>query len=333
MRLTVWLIMGAMALYSGYWVVARAALEDTLTDWLEMRRAQGWTAQAALDVSGFPYRFETRVTNLDLADPQTGLGVRMPEFDLVAMALRPHQVLAFWPREQVISTFRGAITLRTEKMEGSLYFLPDRDLPVDRVALVLDQAFVSADTGWTAALDTGRLGISRVELEQEQDGALYRLGIETRNLALPQRARDMIDPTHALPPTVSHLRLDARASFERPWDLHALDETAPRITALDAIDLSGVWGDLALKATGNLVLDAEGFVEGELKISARNWREILSLMTNAGVVHPDFSGTIERALELMAEANGQTNDLDAPLTFHNGRIKFGPIPLGPGPQL
>ena len=37
--------------------------------------------------------------------------------------------------------------------------------------------------------------------------------------------------------------------------------------------------------------------------------------------------------ELMAALEGPPNTLDAPLTFENGFISFGPIPLGPAPRI
>ena len=43
--------------------------------------------------------------------------------------------------------------------------------------------------------------------------------------------------------------------------------------------------------------------------------------------------TVERALEALAGTSGSRDTLDATLTFRNGRIFYGIIPLGPAPRL
>lgn len=329
MRLTVWMVLGFIALYSGYWIVASTALDRSMTGWLEERRAEGWLAEGEVDVSGFPYRFETRITGLDLADPDTGLAWDLSGLDIVAMALRPHQVLAFWPREHVISTPSEKIVLRNDKMEGSLYFLPDTALALDRITLVLEQLFLSSDRGWTSAAATGRLGFNLID----RDTALYRLGFEATDFIASDRIRFILDPLGVLPREIAVLRIDATPGFDRVWDRRAVEEHRPQITTLDLHEIRATWGELDLRAAGGLKLDEAGYVEGELTVKAQNWRDILGLMVNAGLIHRDYAGTVESALEFLAEASGQTRDLDAPLTFKNGRMKFGPIPIGPAPRL
>jgi hypothetical protein len=44
-------------------------------------------------------------------------------------------------------------------------------------------------------------------------------------------------------------------------------------------------------------------------------------------------GTLESGLTLMAQMSGNPETLDVPLTFRNGRILLGPIPIGPAPIL
>lgn len=329
MRLTVWLVLGVIALYSGYWTLTSSALERTMSNWLEERRAEGWRAAGEVEVKGYPYRFETVVSGLDLADPMTGLGWQIPRLDLVAMALRPHQVLAFWPRTHTIVTPHERLTVTSDKMEGSLYFLPDTALALDRVALVLDRVSASSDRGWRSSAASTRIGFNLMDRE----AALYRFGFEAQGVIPSGRVRAVLDPQGALPAEIALLRIDAMPRFDRVWDRHAVEARRPQITALDLRVVRATWGDLDLQASGDLTLDSAGFVDGTLAIKARNWRGILTLMVNAGIIHPDYAGTVERALELMAEETGQTRDLDAPLTFANGKMKFGPIPLGPAPRL
>jgi len=329
MRWTVGLVLGLMVLYSGYWFVSRSALERTMTGWLEERRAEGWLAEGDVEVAGFPYRFETTLSGLDLADPGTGLAWDLPQLELVAMALRPHQVLAFWPNEHVIATPHEKITVRSKKMEGSLFFRPGVALELDRVTLLMDDLFLSSDTGWTNAMAQGRIGFNALEGRART----YRLGLEATGYTPSRSVQFVLDPVGALPRDIDVLRVDAIARFDRAWDRRAVEERRPQIETLDIREIRATWGQLDLRAAGDLRLDAAGFVEGELAIKAQNWREILTLMINAGIVHRDYADTVERALEFLAQASGRTRDLDAPLTFRDGKMKFGPIPLGAAPRL
>jgi hypothetical protein len=55
----------------GWWFFVAHAKEDAIADWLAGRRAEGWTAEAeAIEVGGFPYRVDTTLRGLELANPE-----------------------------------------------------------------------------------------------------------------------------------------------------------------------------------------------------------------------------------------------------------------------
>ena len=88
-----------------------------------------------------------------------------------------------------------------------------------------------------------------------------------------------------------------------------------------------------LNAAGELDVDVSGMPTGRITVRAKNWREMLQLAVASGVVAEGFAPTIERALELLSQMSGNPRTLDAPLSFEDGRMSFGPIPLGAAPRL
>ncbi|MEM9270831.1 MAG: DUF2125 domain-containing protein, partial [Pseudomonadota bacterium] len=80
------LVLLATALYSGYWFVGARAQEAGLNAWLEAQRAQGWVAEVEeLNVAGYPNRFDTTATGLELANPKAGWAWSAPEFQILAL--------------------------------------------------------------------------------------------------------------------------------------------------------------------------------------------------------------------------------------------------------
>lgn len=67
-------------------------------------------------------------------------------------------------------------------------------------------------------------------------------------------------------------------------------------------------------------------------MKATNWREMLELAVGAGLIPEGLAPTVERGLEVLAGMSGSPETLDAPLSFRNGYVAFGPIPLGPAPR-
>ena len=89
---------------------------------------------------------------------------------------------------------------------------------------------------------------------------------------------------------------------------------------------------MTFRAAGELTIDENGVAEGEIDIRAVEWRRILDMAVSSGMLSGNFRPAIESALELVAGLSGQPDTLDAPLSFQNGFVSFGPIPLGPAPR-
>lgn len=322
------LVIGA-TLWGGYWFVGAAAVERGMAGWLATRRADGWAADyARLETRGFPNRFDTTITDLKLADPTGGFAWSMPFFQLLALSYRPHHVIAVWPDRQTFATPLQQVGIATERMRGSLVVRPGTSLALDRSGIVADGATLTSDLGWQAAFDEGRFAVERQDVAE----ARYRLGAEIVGLTPGDALRRALGPGADLPAGPIGLRLDASVDFSRPWDLSALEGTRPQPRRLTLDSLHAEWGPVELRARGTLEVDTAGRASGRIDVEADDWRELLAIGIAGGIVPQGAVPNIERGIELLAGLSGTPDRVTAPLTFRDGFVSFGPVPLGPAPR-
>ncbi len=328
-----WLLMIVAALavlWSGYWFVGAGAQERALAGWFEDRRADGWVAEHdGIAVNGFPNRFDTTISDVVLADPETGVAWRAPFFQILALSYRPNHVIAVWPGSQSVASPEERIEIAAGGMRSSLVFAPDTQLAVQRATMRLEDFRLSGETGWEAGLDSAILAT-------RQAAALpfaHDIAFDAQALRLSEQARARLDPSGMLPDEIGTLHLEMTVEFDAPWDRQAIEIARPGIVSVDLDDLTALWGRLELRAAGELEVDAAGYPEGRITVRARNWREMLRIGAEVGLLTDGLAETLERGLSVLAGLSGGPDTLDAPLTMSNRAIFFGPIPLGPAPRL
>ncbi|MEO1239315.1 MAG: DUF2125 domain-containing protein [Pseudomonadota bacterium] len=323
-RLTIIALL-ATGVWGGYWVVGSIALERGLRAWVSDRQGEGWVADyTELTVRGFPNRFDTTFTDLDLADPETGLAWSLPFFQILALSYKPNHVIAVWPDTHRISTPAERLTVTSDKMQASLVVEPGTDLVLDRATLVAEVFGVSSTQGWTS----GAASLSVASRQVEGAAHSHDIAIEATDVIIADPLRAALDPLRALPGEVKTLRLLAKVSFDGPWDRFALEQARPQPTGIDITDLTALWGDLELRAAGQLDVSDTGQASGEITVKAVNWKDMLDVAVAAGVLPEATRQTAENALGLLAGLSGRADTIDAPLAIRNNLVFFGPIPLG-----
>lgn len=324
------LILVVSGIWMGLWAGGSIFYERGLKSWVDMRRAEGWAADVGdLNVAGFPNRFDTTVSDLRLADPATGVAWAAPFVQFLSLAYKPNEVIAVLPEKHVFSTPFQTMTISHDQARGSLFLEPSLSLGLNRAVVVFDALTIASNLGWELALEEGRFAAEkRAETEQS-----YRIGAELADLAPSLGTRAILDPGGVLPSRIALLRLDAILDFTAPWDRFAVETARPQITSVDLKDMSARWGDVTFRAAGELQVDDRGVPEGRITVKAVEWRRLLDMAIGTGLLANTFRPALESALELMATLQGPPNTLDAPLTFENGFVSFGPIPLGPAPRL
>lgn len=328
-RLLVVVVVAALG-WGGYWFVGARAVESGLSGWIDQRRAEGWAADyASLNTRGFPNRFDTTIRELHLADPQTGVAWSAPFFQILALSYKPNHVIAVWPPEQTLSSPFQNITVTNDRMRGSVVLYPGPSLELDRSVFELEDFRMTSSLGWSASLDKGSLGTRPTVGKTDT----YDIGFDATGVRPSRDLLEALNPGGTLPDVFERLHIETTVAFDAPWDRFAIEDRRPQITRLDLDILQANWGEMDLHAAGGLEVDATGIPSGRITVRAKNWREMLQLAVASGAIAEGFAPTIERALELLAGMSGNPETLDAPLSFQNGKVSFGPIPLGPAPTL
>ena len=328
-RLIVVILVAAIG-WMGWWFAGSRALDSTLTTWVDDRRAEGWAADVAeIDVAGFPNRFDTTLTDVRFADPETGVAWSAPFLQLLSLAYKPSQIIAVLPDEHRLSTPLQTIAITHDQARGSIFLSPKPSLPLDRSVIILDRVRLASDLGWDVDLAQGRFATEPVAARTNA----HRVGAEFSGLRLPNDLRNAFDPAGLLPEDIERMRLDADLGFTAPWDRTAIEVARPQVTDIDLKDLSANWGSVTFRAAGALQVDPNGTPEGTLSVKAVDWQKLLDLAVASGLLPEDQRTSTENALNLIASLKGPADTIDVDLTFRRGTVFIGPIPIGEAPRI
>lgn len=332
MRVILAIVAAAALGWIGWWFFIANAKEAAIADWLAERRAEGWTAQAeAIEVGGFPYRVDTTLRGLELANPKGGWAWTAPEFQFLTLAYQPNQLIAIWPPAQRLATPFGETEIRSETMRGSLEVEPNLGLALERATV--ETASLTMGEPGPEALGVARavLAIRQAEGEASPPFA-HDLSLEAETLTLPARWTRRFDRA-GLAPVIERASFEGLAVFDRPWDRAAVEGENPGLEALVVRDLAFTWGRLDLRGKGELRADEGGFAEGRIDLRARNWREMLDLAETSGALGSGVASALRGGLGLLARLGSDPDTLEAPLEFSDGAMRLGPVPLGPAPRM
>lgn len=326
MRLLQVLVLALATLWGGYWFIGSRALERAASGWFQAQGGNGLVAgMESLSVAGFPSRFDLTVNEISLADPATGLAWTAPFVQVLSLSYKPwHVIVAFAPEQQLATPFE-VLTLASGKLQASVVATPRTALPLDRTRLIGDDLRLASSLGWSIGVKTLRLASRRLSAE----GDRHEIGVEALEIA-PDAI--FLAGIPSLPATIEQARLDADLTFSAPLDRFAGD-ARPGLTGIDVKSLSLIWGPLSVGGSGQLAADSNGFAEGRITLNLKNWRQMVPVGVALGWFTPEVAPTWENMLDMLARQSGDPENLDLPLTFRNGRMSVGPLPMGPAPRL
>ncbi|TDL91082.1 DUF2125 domain-containing protein [Meridianimarinicoccus aquatilis] len=331
MRIILAVILLAAAAWSGYWFIGSNAVERGLRDWFATRAAEGWVvSNTDIHTVGFPNRFDTTISDVELADPATGWAWSAPFFQTLALSYKPGHVIAVWPDTQTVATPLQKIDVQSETMRGSVVLADLNDLTLERTTIEFSDVRLSSSAGWTSALAGGQLALRRTPAAVNS----YDAAFDAQDLTLPDEATGLFSRSALIGDTVQRLELDATVVFDAPWDRRAIEQQRPQPRRIELRLARARWGELDLKIAGTLDVDLAGLPTGELTVKATNWREMLTLAQAAGMIPEQLGPLVEGGFAQMAKLSGNPNTLDVPLRFDGGRISLGGVlPLGAAPRL
>lgn len=327
MRVVLWLAVVLGVLWAGYWVVGSRAIEGGADQWLADMNARGVAFEEdGVAVAGFPSRFDLTLTRPRVSDPQTGWAWKAPFAQVLSMTWKPWHVIAVLPQDQEIDLPGQKIALTVGKMQGSLRLHPSTDLTLEEVVVEMRDLVAKSDQGWQVGMGSGIVALGRIE---KMFGNAQRLGIDLTDLrpdpALAQRLPNLGD-------VISLVHLDSILTLSAPLDRHA-GETAPVITGVTIKDFHMTWGVLNMTAKGQVDPGTDGLAVGQIDFRIEGWRQVPALAVALGLVRPEMGKSLTDGLAVLAASGGNPEVLNLPLTFADGWMALGPLPLGPSPRL
>ncbi|MEL7100092.1 MAG: DUF2125 domain-containing protein [Pseudomonadota bacterium] len=315
-------------LWAGYWGAATWSLRAGIAAWLDMRQSEGWQAEADLETTGFPATIAVGLTDLALADPDTGLAIAAARVDLSARTI--------WPADVTVALPDTPIIVATPQGRGALE-MQDGVLALDTYP---GTTLALAQLGWTGAAwsingPAGALieAASLTLTFTHAGGMAYDLHAAAPRFAPGAALRTQLRIPAAWPAVFDVAEAQGRIAFDRPWDRRALDDRRPQPVRIDIDRAEARWGDLRLRLAAALDVDARGVPTGTVNLRADNWPVMLDLAQTAGLLDSRTRPQAEAVLTRLASLGGRPDSLDVQLNFAAGLVAVGFIPVGPAPRL
>ena len=319
-RMKIALLLVVPLCWIAYWVGTAQITERYVGPWLDARPVgDAQLAHGGLSVAGFPHRFDMSVTRPQFFDI-SGYGWSAPSMNLEAASYWPQDVTLRLPGTQQLHLPDDTVTVTSARLDGGARLRPLKRLGLDTLRLDAEQLRLESRRGWTASISAGELRMRRA------DGA-------GRVHDLTAQAWEITPPAgRAVPARIDHAALDAQVTFARPLDMDAADGL-PSVVGLELHEGQLAWGQIELRASGTLEVDAAGLPEGQITLRITQWRDLLDLVETADMLTGTQLALAERALQSLEDRSGSENTVEAPLTLADGMIRLGPVPLAPIPRL
>lgn len=322
--------LGLVLVWSLYWAAAGWWVQNSITTWFSDQAARGWYADYAdVTLSGYPTRHITTLESPALADPATGTAWQAQRLMFDNRAIWPgHVTVRFADAPQRLSYFEQTLTLVTDAMAADLRLHPGLALELEQMSLNSGPWSVTEEDDPLARAET--LVLSKNQLEAPE---VYAITARAEAFRPGDRLRRVADVTQTLPEAFETLELEATITWDKPWDRSAVEIARPQPRHVKLRLAEAKWGALAVLAAGEFTVDDAGIPEGTITIKAENWRDMLAIATEAGVLPEQAVGPAERTLSFLEGLGGNPNALDLRLNLRGGAVALGPIPLGPAPRL
>jgi hypothetical protein len=306
--LTILAVLGALG-WAGYWAIGRSAVLSAVESGAEAARADGWAiAWSDLSVAGFPNRFDTEARDLSLRAPGGAWGIDAPAVEVLALSYQPNEVIVVPILPLTVATPAGPVSIDAEDLRASAATTLSTPPEPERATLVAER-LTAQGAGLSATLAAGQVAMRRAADETRY---AYDLALTLTDLALEGAAT-----------AIDSVAIDALAVLDGPTG------GQPALAAVTLRRAEIVWNDVTAALEGTVTIGPSGLPEGELTLTARNWRDALPLFAAAGVP-PAQVALLAGGISGLEEEDGR---VAVPLSLSEGALRFGGLPLAPLPRL
>ena len=323
----------AAAGWSAWWFVGAQGQERGIAHWLDLQQDRGWLAEAGtIEVSGFPTQFNLEMRDIHLSDPRTGWAWKAPDLRADSDASTPTRIAVTWPQQSTIGVPRDNIQIQSERMQTLLDLRPGPSMELRQAASDIKALSIAARSGWRAGADSMDLNLTERPDDLGPEHS-YDLDVVAVKLSLPKEIVAAIDPTGWLRPKIDRFTIKGHGAFDDALNRNTVEQGRLSLRAATIREAGFEWGDMRLFARGAFTVNDDGFPEGQIEIEAREWRQMIRLAVNAGVIDSDTARTITRGIEILTALTGGGKNLVAPIGLSGGKVRIGPIPVADAPQL
>ncbi|WP_394153510.1 DUF2125 domain-containing protein [Loktanella salsilacus] len=319
MKQLLFIVLALSAIYAGVWFIAARGLDRGLQAGLDAATTQGWAIETeSLKTGGFPSRFDVTARNLSVTSPDGGLTWQTPWVQTAALSYRPNKVIATFAPQHTLKIGHQSLAVTSDSLRANVDVAANTVLSFDSMTAEGQHLTLTSDTGWS--VQTARTLVALRKLAPQAN--TYETYINLTDAA--------IQPALQIYPTGSaQVVMDATLTLDRPIDRMAFMPARPLITNAMLNSIEATWGDIRLTGSGSVTVDTAGRPTGRIDLKAQGWLTAVDLLANLGVIAPGSVQTIKTFVGMLATDGTVT----LPLTFANGAMALGPVPLGPAPIL
>lgn len=329
-----WLLWGpwiafALLLIAGgaFSVLVRVNAANQMDAQAARLRAAGYDiAWDSRKIGGFPFRLETVLTNVRLAEP-SGWAISAPELRAEAAVYKLGTWVAYAP--QGLSLTRpgsGTVRVQAKVLRASLSGL---DAAPPRFSLEgQDLTFIAPAGAKPYPLrSAAALQIHLRPGPDDQGGVLLKLdGAQAELPALLGQIAQGKPIAIAWDSTFS--KASAMRGADWPRAVQAWTDAGGKLTVREA---SMTAGDAQLNASsGTLGVGFDGRLRGDLQVELRQAPRALIAMGQTGAAPPEAAAA---AAAVVAARQGSGPTASAAITFEAGQATLGPVAIGPAPRV
>ena len=327
-RLIFWIFL-TCGLFSGYWFAATRFLDQALANGIAAAQADGWQIDyAALETTGFPGDFDINAQDMVIVAADGQWAWQGPALQVQAPSIRPTRVTVDLPPTHTLRLGEQTLQIESEALTLGGATALNAAFSFDAETVNATEALIKSNFGWQAR----REQLDGSTTKQAEADKTYDVDLTTSGVTLPATLLAQIAPVGTLSNMINSVALDSEVTLTQPINRFAFDGSGPE-PALEKLVLSHfnmTWGDIAVTAAGVLDVDPEGIPDGRITIQTAQWQAIIDILVVAGAIDAGVAPTLANAARTMVDGNGV---LFLPITFRDGFMSMGLLPLGPAPHL
>jgi hypothetical protein len=331
MRRLIWIVLFFAILWCAWWAVFGWGLKSALDTWFEDRRTAGWQADyATLELRGFPARVQADMTDIVLADTVSGLVMNLSDLTIGAPTHWPGDVTLTLPSDPIsFVSPQGRSTLQILDAIADLRLHPGPSLELERISAVAGE--------WSLLSGTQSVLSARdLTLTMDQSDTFpstYTFIVQAADLSPGEIPRAALRLPPDWPVTFETFTLNGDITFDKPWDISALEKARPQPRMINLALAETAWSDLRLFFVAELIIDEAGTPTGTINIQAENWQVMLDLAERSGALPSALRQQAESGLSTLARFSGDPSALDVQMNLRGGLMFVGFIPIGPAPKI